>query len=249
MMLQSVALKETDVLQHIKFADARNMHEVADGSAQLVYLSPPYVGHHTEREREDERNLVEGLLKEAARVSDQHFGFVVTYNTDFYLKGGTYARHDVVREAAEKSGLELYAQKYHVNNFGIDNFRMGIHHIQVFIHDGTKESARKRNNKIREYQPDVWYFAKKQWIKEFRDAIPPESVVIPIANFTEKGELVVSQCAGTGTIAIAALRMGRNTVGYEIDKSRKDMIKIRSDKFEDFFYDQNVLNLMKRESK
>jgi tRNA G10 N-methylase Trm11 len=238
-------MQERDLLKHIRFSDARKMKEVSDGSAQLVYLSPPYVGHHSKTEKENERILLTGLLNEAVRVSDPKFGFVVTYNTDFYLKGGTYARHDVVRETAEAAGLELYAQKYHVSKIGIDTFRMGIHHIQVFIHQGTMETAKKRNRKIREYQPDVWYFAKKQKVGDFRDAIPPETVVIPIANFTEKGELVVSQCAGTGTIVIAALRMGRDSVGYEIDKSRKELIKIRNKRFEDFFYDKKILELMR----
>jgi|GEM_PF-1445456 len=234
-------------LDHIRFGDAREMCEIQDGSAQLVYLSPPYVGHHTMTEREDEKRLNEELMNEAARVTDLKFGFVVTYNTDFYLKGGIYPRHDIVREAAKTAGLELYATKYHISSFNRDQFRMTLHHIQVFIHSGEIISARKRNKRLAEYEPDAWYFNKKQHVGDFRDAIPPEAAVIPIANFTEKGELVVSQCAGTGTIVIAALKMGRRSIGYEIEKSREKLMEIRQRDFEKYFSSQNILDMIARE--
>lgn len=235
---------EVNVLANIRFSDARTMTALVDGSSQLVYLSPPYIGHHSIVERENERLLNEGLMKEAARVSDPRYGFVVTYNTDFYLKGGVYPRHDVVREAAESAGLELYAMKYHVSSFNRDQYRMTLHHIQVFIHDGEIINARKRNKHLAKYEPDVWFFNKKQHVGSFRDAIPPEAAVIPIANFTERGELVVSQCAGTGTIVIAALKMGRKSVGYEIEESRAELMRARQQKFDTFFSDQSVLTML-----
>lgn len=141
----SKAESKINVLDHIYFSDGRNMKELSNGSSQLVYLSPPYVGHHTIAERENEKLLNEELMKEAVRVTDPKFGFVVTYNTDFYLKGGIYPRHDVVREGAEKAGLELYATKYHISSLKRDQFRMTVHHIQVFIHSGELSNARKRN--------------------------------------------------------------------------------------------------------
>lgn len=240
-----MARKESDILNHIRFSDARNMQEINNGQAQLVYLTPPYIGHHTIAEREAEKTLLEHLLNEAARITDQKFGFVVTYNTDFYLKGGIYPRHDVVREAAEKNGLELYATKYQIDSLKTNRFRMSIHHIQIFIHKGTITNARKRNKRLKRYEPDVWYFNKRQWIEDFHDAIPPEAAVIPIANFTEKGELVVSQCAGTGTIVIAALKMGREGWGYEIEKTRSDLMIKRQKDFENFFSDNDILELLK----
>lgn len=237
-------VSRSELLRHIRFADARKMVEVPDGAAALTYLSPPYVGHHTRQERGNEKILLQGLLGEAARATDSD-GFVVTYNTDFRNKGGFYPRHDVVREAAEKAELELYAHKIHIDSFAVNTFRLTFHHVQVFIHEGSKETVRKKNKRLKPYSKDVWYFNKRQRVGKFRDAIPPEVAVIPIANFTEPGDLVISQCAGTGTVVIAAIKLGRKALGYEIGQKRAELMKIREKEFEDYFSDEEILGLLK----
>jgi len=238
--------------RYIVIGDATDMKSVDAGSAALTHISPPYLGkHHSGQAKENERILLVRLLTEAARVTDNPYGFVVSYNTDYYDKGGIYARHIAVYQAALESGLELYAQKYILTKAPgkNDTFRMTMHHIQVFIHDGTKDKVRTRNKRLGVYEPDVWgVYPVSQHVGEFRDAIPPESVVIPIANFTETGELVVSQCTGTGTAVIAALIMGRQAVGYEINPDRLKLMKLRQELFEKYFSDPHILKMMQQNS-
>ena len=39
-----------------------------------------------------------------------------------------------------------------------------------------------------------------------------------IRTYTDEGDLVLDNCIGSGTTAIAALRTGRHYIGFEIDK-------------------------------
>jgi len=86
-----------------------------------------------------------------------------------------------------------------------------------------------------EYECDNWIFTKSQIVKNFRDAVAPEIPLNLIKNFSQKGDLVVSVCAGTGTVIIAALREDRNAVGYEINPEMKELIIIREQNFDRFF--------------
>ena len=48
-----------------------------------------------------------------------------------------------------------------------------------------------------------------------------------IRTYTDEGDLVLDNCIGSGTTAIAALRTGRQYVGFEIDREYYDITERR----------------------
>jgi len=216
-------------LNHILFKTAEDMSEVKDGSAQLVILSPPYIGHHSQREKRNEKEFLFRLFSECARIVSPT-GVVASVNHDFKDQGMIYLRHIVVVEAAQKAGLFPRDEKIWVQGFKRDQFRKKFGFVLIF--SKNKKVFQKR---LLEYEYDNWLLTKSQIIKNFRDAIPPEIPILLINNFTEPGDLVVSSCAGTGTIVIAALREKRKTIGYEINPEMKEIIIEREQNFDSYF--------------
>lgn len=225
-----------EALKNIVFRTAEDMKEVHDGTADLVITSPPYVGHHSQGERDNERKLTSSIFMECARIVAPR-GVVGSYNTDFKYDGAIYARHMVVIEEARRNSFKLIAEKIHIHSFGRDLYRMRCSFVLVFCREKERP---KVNHHIPEFERDVWVFEKNQHVGEFRDAIPPEVPVILIQNFTYPSDLVVAPCAGSGTAVIAALKMGRKSIGYEIDRARIPVIKERERRFREYFSDEGV---------
>jgi len=220
----------------IVFDDARHMKAVATGASRLTILSPPYMPHHARGGKEAEYQLLRDLVKECARVTAPD-GVISTYNTDMRDRGFLYARHLAVIYAAAEHGFVLADEKIRVRTYGRDLYRKGFSFILVFRRSRVRSGF---NAHIQEYERDVWYLPKSQVVAGFRDAMPPEVPAILIQNFTKPGELVVSSCAGSGTVVIAALRMGRRAIGYEIDPTRRAVIEERERRFGEYFSDPKM---------
>jgi len=213
----------------ILFKSAEKMNKVKNGAAQLVIISPPYVGHHSQAEKDAEQSLLERLFAECARILTPD-GVVASVNTDFRDKGMLYARHIAVINAARKAGLVLKDEKIWVRGFRRNIYRKNFTFVLIF--SKQKKIVRAKNPA---YETDNWVFVKKQKVLDFSDAIAPEIPIILIRTFTKQDDLVVSACAGSGTVVIAALREGRRTVGYEINPKMKRIIRYREKHFESYF--------------
>lgn len=220
-------------LECIFFGDARNMSKVKTGSARLVIISPPFVGqikpHHSEIDKEGERALLEILFAECTRILKDD-GVVVSVNTDFRGRGMLYLRHIVVAEAALKAGLKPKDEKIWVRGFKRNLYRKKFTFVLVF-----SKQKKVLNKHLPKYEKDNWVFMKSQILSDFRDAIVPEIPEILINNFTQPGDLVVSACAGSGTIVIVANQLRRRAVGYEINPQMKKVIRLRERTIKDFY--------------
>lgn len=212
----------------IFFKNAENMSEIKNNSAQLVVLSPPYLGHHSKKEKENEKKFLVRILSECKRIVAED-GVVVCINTDFKDKGMIYLRHIVLIEAAKSVGLLPRDEKIWIKGFKRNQFRKKFSFILVF--SKNRKIFQKR---LSDYENDNWIFTKSQIIEDFRDAIAPEIPTILVKNFTRKDDLVVSACAGTGTVVIAAKKEGREAIGYEINPKMKELIIAREESFEKY---------------
>ena len=56
---------------------------------------------------------------------------------------------------------------------------------------------------------------------------PVSLVEYLIRTYTDEGDLVLDNCIGSGTTAIAAIRSGRHYVGFETDKTYYDIANRR----------------------
>ncbi|MDD2672716.1 MAG: DNA methyltransferase [Syntrophales bacterium] len=209
----------------ILFKSAENMSEVKNNSAQLVVLSPPYLGHHSKKEKENEKDFLIRILSECKRIVSRD-GVVVCVNTDFKDNGMIYLRHMVLVEAAKSIGLMPKDEKIWIRGFKRNQFRKKFSFVIVFC-----KEKKIFQNRFPEYECDNWIFVKSQIINDFRDAIAPEIPTVLVKNFTKKDDLVVSACAGTGTVVIAAQKEGRRAIGYEINPEMRDLIIAREQTF------------------
>ncbi len=216
-------------LKHIFFKTAEKMSEIPDGKAQLVVLSPPYLGHHSRKEKERELEFLIRLLNECRRIVSSD-GVIACVNTDFKDKGMIYLRHLAVIKAAETVGLKPRDEKIWVRGFKRNQYRKKFSFILIF-----SKNKKIFRNQVPEYDIDNWLLTKPQIIGDFRDAIAPEIPLILIKKFTRENDLVVSSCAGTGTVVIMALRQNRRAVGYEINSKMKNIINQREKNIDDYF--------------
>jgi len=221
------------ILDYVRFKDARNMAEVRTKSAQLVIISPPFVGlikpEHSIIDKDKEKLLLEGIFAECARVVRDD-GVVVSVNTDFRDDGMMYLRHMVVVEAALKAGLKPKDEKIWVRRFTRNLYRKTFSFILVF-----SKQRKILNKRLPNYEKDNWVLTQSQVVGNFRDAIAPEIPQVLVENFTDPGDLVVSACAGSGTIVIVANRLGRRAIGYEINPDMRKIIRLREKTIEQFY--------------
>ncbi|MDO8536875.1 MAG: DNA methyltransferase [bacterium] len=212
---------DKSALDCIRFKDARSMSEVKSESARLVVLTPPYMKHHGEQNKARELAFLKELVAECARVVAPN-GVVATMNTDFKDQGMVYLRHIAIAEAAKSAGLMPHDEKIWVRGFKRNRFRKKFSFVLIW-----SKNKKVLNHNTPEYEPDNWVFTKNQQIAGFRDAISPEIPHILIENYTNPGDLVVSACAGSGTVVIEALALDRRTIGYEINRKMRDIISSR----------------------
>jgi site-specific DNA-methyltransferase (adenine-specific) len=88
------------------------------------------------------------------------------------------------------------------------------------------------------YKPDLnrdtdkIYPKSIQRFKSIRNAIHPTQKPVAlfeylIKTYTNEGNLVLDNCIGSGTTAVAAINTGRNFIGIEMDKSYCDIANKR----------------------
>jgi ubiquinone/menaquinone biosynthesis C-methylase UbiE len=216
-------------LRYILFEDGRKMDAIGDESAQLVVLTPPYVNHHGEKNKAQEAVLLKQLMAECARVVTPD-GVVATINTDFRDQGMIYLRHIAVAEAARSAGLVSFDEKIWVRGFKRDLYRKKFSFVFVW-----SKGKRVLHHHSPDYERDNWVFTKSQQIGDFRDAVAPEIPRLLIGNYTVPGDLVVSVCAGSGTVVIEALKLDRRAVGYEINPKMRSVIIARETAIADYY--------------
>lgn len=91
------------------------------------------------------------------------------------------------------------------------------------IDERTKEKAAMTTEEWNRYFAGHWYFTgakQDRHIAMFPEELPKRL----IRMFSYEGETVFDPFLGSGTTSLAALRLGRNSIGYEINKDFRNII-------------------------
>ena len=98
-----------------------------------------------------------------------------------------------------------------------------------------KDVREKSKINVDRFQREKWYLSvwditnvlpSEKWSK-YTAAYPEELVERLIKLYSYVGETVLDPFLGTGTTAVVARRLGRNSIGYEIDLELKPVIEER----------------------
>lgn len=224
------------------FHSSENMREVKNGSAHLVFASPPFTNHR------DGQTLVKSnyvkflgrVFSEARRVL-QRRGVLVAINTDLrdharYNRGDArfdgllWQKHCDIRKAAEQTGFECVETKIWAKSLNRNLYRYSFSYIQFFRIASAKPATAFRGSAKPAFGADIWLLpGGTQRVRPggriFRDAIHPEIVRRCLDQLTQPGDLVVCPFAGSGTVLSVSHMMGRRCIGYEINRALEPVIR------------------------
>ena len=207
-------------MNKVYYKTSEKMKELGDETVDLIVTHPPYL----DLENKKYAKLLSTVYSECYRVLRKDKVFV-SVNTDVRKKD-FYAKHiDIVRIATEL-GFVLRDEKIWVRTEANRFDRMGYSFILVFSKGDYKKSNKTTRSTLTKYEFEkgIWNLPYSMNVKDFRDAFHPEIPNRFIKAFTEQGELVCDPFMGVGTTMKEASLLGRDFVGYEIDKKLKKLI-------------------------
>lgn len=109
-------------------------------------------------------------------------------------------------------------------------------YIFVLVKPGPKRKApreiRERSRipleQWREYVQQIWRVeSETEWIRAHPSVFPPEIPMRLIRLYSFVGDTVLDPFLGSGTTTLAARLLGRNSIGYEINRTYRDLIARR----------------------
>jgi DNA modification methylase len=233
---------ESDLFK-VFFHSCENMDEIPNSLANLIISSPPYNNRPKKNSpnKADYKEFIFNTHREFYRILKPG-GVLVSINTDLRdharynnydkgFEGLIWQRHIDIRQVCESLGFRCTDTKIWVKNLKQNRYRYTYSYI-IFLYKHSNQIPYPYRPKVKndEFGPDVWLLENGTYRKEirtqpFRDAIHPEIASRCIRQFTRPGELVVSPFAGSGTIISVANRLRRKSIGYEINKNLKFLIR------------------------
>ena len=185
--------------------DARELAKrIPDESIDLIFTDPPYwVGfdYGTKTDRDMAFLPPEWLVQESLRVAR------IVLITPGYKTLWDYPKPDWMLVWRKGNSMKRYG--------------WGFAHTEPILCYGT---PRLPMSKMR---PD-WYDAPIVVEKHFHATPKPLKLLIQlIETFTEPKQIVADFCVGSGTTCVAAKKLGRNYIAFEIDPETAELARER----------------------
>ena len=242
-----------DTLNRIFCGDSRTMRELPDNSVHLMVTSPPYnVGKTYDKDMGlgEYRQMLKDVFKETHRVlvdggrvciNVANLGrkpyiplhsFIIEdmHSLGFYMRGevlwnkgrsaspstawGTWQRAEnpVLRDVHE------YILIFCKNSFTRSNYH--------------KRPSTISRDEFLEFTKSIWNFDAQRATKVGHPApFPLELPYRAIQLYTFEGDTVLDPFVGSGTTCLAALKSGRNYVGYDVESAYCDLANNRINQF------------------
>ena len=144
---------------------------------------------------------------------------VTICTTDRKGDGRIYPKHIKVIDVFENNGWFLRKTNVWVKSYKVNMFRMNYMHILTF--------ARKPFKVKNPHMVDVILDEKSTIVDGFKFGMSMLVVKMMIENYTNENDIVYDPFMGSGTTAIAALEVGRNYLGNEINEEYYNICKKR----------------------
>lgn len=250
------------------------LKQIPDNSVNLVVTSPPYnigkpYGKYKDKIALDQwEELINDVTKEVYRIltPDGSFflnlspvplgankeivplpfiGYQIFKDNRFYLRNMiTWTFNNMQNCTNRLSG------RYENILWGVKDIKNYVFNLDdIRIPYITKNDKRLEGGKGRN-PTDVWYFDRvnnmtKKKLKLTHPTIYPLPMIERIVKMSSKpGDTILDPFLGSGTSLVAAKRLGRNGIGFELDESYADEIRMRLEN-EGNLYEQMDINSLK----
>lgn len=230
---------------------------IPDNSIKLVVTSPPYnigkpYGKYKDKIALNEwEQLIDDVTKEVCRILTPDGSFFINLSPvpigsdkeivplpfigyQIFKKNGLYLRNMITwtfnnmqnctnRLSGRYENI-LWGVK-DINNyvFNLDNIRIPY----ITQNDKRLKSGKGRN------PTDVWYFdrvnnmTKKKLNLKHPTVYPLQMIERIIKMSSNPGDIILDPFLGSGTSLVAAKRLGRSGIGFELDENYAEEIKMR----------------------
>ena len=230
---------------------------VESESVAIVVTSPPYnigkpYGKYKDKIALDEwKQLIEETTKEVYRVLKPNGSFFlnlspIPFGSKKEILPLPYIGYDIMRSAGFKirniitwtfnnmqNCTNRLSGRYENIVWGVKDLNDYVFNLDdIRIPYITQNDKRLEGGKGRN-PTDVWYFnrvnnmTKKSLGLNHPTVYPLEMIERIIKMSSNEGDIILDPFLGSGTTAVAALRLGRKAIGFELDSSYEDEIKKR----------------------
>ncbi|MHA1344034.1 MAG: DNA-methyltransferase [Promethearchaeota archaeon] len=251
-----------NVLDHIILGDSRKMDLIQDNSIHLMITSPPYnVSKEYDNDltlkeylellmavfRETWRVLVPGgrIAINIANVGRKPYIPLHSYIIKIMHKIGFHMRGEIIWNKAASAGVSTawgsFASASNPCLRDVHEYILVFSKLTNKLEKGNKKNTIKKEDFI-EWTKSIWSFPAESAKRIGHPAPFPEELPRRLIEFySYKGDVILDPFMGSGTTAIAALKLNRHFIGYEIlpeyvEIANKRIAKFKEQlKIDDFF--------------
>ncbi len=209
----------------IYLGDCRELfRQIDDGSVDLVIADPPF-GISYDGKPGNYNRTASRVLEGYSEPEDyleftlswmRHLPRVLKETGSAFVFSG-WNRLKEVLIAADQVGLHTVNHLIWKYQFGVFTRRRFVtsHYHILFL---AKHPKRYKFNKVEHYPEDVIFVKREYWRGKRKTPTKlPLALVEKLIRFTtDPGDLVLDPFMGSGTTAVAAERLGRRWIGFEI---------------------------------
>lgn len=230
-------------LNQIYHGDCANlMPEIPDGDIALTVTSPPY-------------NLASGKYKDSSKPTQKQFktyrddmteGWYKKFLFEFIrlaLAKSRYLALNIQYITPTKEPIIYMLCEFRRNlkdifiwkkgalpgtltDSGDARLATGFEFVFLFGRDGSR-LFNYHNFPLNGYLPNIMEWHHTESFKEHHATFPVDLPAFFIQNFTKEGDTVLDPFMGTGTTAVAAVRLGRNYIGMDISEDYCNLARAR----------------------
>lgn len=238
----------SDVLDTIILGDCQNMDKIPDDSVHLMVSSPPY---NTTKEYDNDLtlkeylNLLKKVFKETWRVlvpggraainianlGRKPYIPIHSYIIQIMQEIGFHMRGEIIWDKGASAGISCawgsFASASNPCLRDVHEYILVFSKLTNKLEKGVKEDSIQKENFV-EWTKSIWTFPAESAKKIGHPAPFPEELPRRLIEFYSfKGDVILDPYMGSGTTAIAALKLSRHFIGYEINPEYVQLSKKR----------------------
>lgn len=198
---------------------SETMSEIKDKSVDLLIGASVYLTGKDGKQAdwEEYRKLYKKVyIDEGLRILKPDGVFLVI-QTNSYTKGKFLCKYVHLMSLLEGHYAMIDERVWEKNKS--NDYQVPFSHVLVFRPEGGTRTRRDMNRRSKQWFRGVWNFPQnRSGITTAHNAWPMDMCRMIIEACTDKGNMIVDPFAGTGLLLSTAVSMGREAIGFEINK-------------------------------